>query len=68
MPDRKAARQAAVGGGDTTDVQSRILPTRKGLLQGYNSQLAVTSDHLIAAVAVNQCTTDQSSLSGRPCW
>jgi transposase len=47
---------------NTTDVQSRIMPTRKGFLQGYNAQLAVTSDHLIAAVAVSQSTTDQTLL------
>src|SRR5271157_3084654 len=36
---------------NTTDPQSRIMPTRKGFLQGYNAQLAVTSDHMIVAVS-----------------
>ena len=36
------------------------MPTRKGFLQGYNAQLAVTSDHLIAAVAVSQSTRGRS--------
>jgi hypothetical protein len=28
---------------NTTDPQSRIMPTRKGFLQGYNAQLAVSA-------------------------
>jgi Transposase DDE domain len=62
VPDRTAAARLPSVVANTTDVQSRIMPTRKGFLQGYNAQLAVTSDHLIAAVAVSQCTTDQSLL------
>jgi len=46
---------------NTTDPQSRIMPTRKGFLQGYNAQLAVTSDQLIAAVQLGQSPNDQSS-------
>jgi Transposase DDE domain len=44
---------------NTTDPQSRIMPTRKGFLQGYNAQIAATSDHLIIAVHVSQSTNDQ---------
>jgi transposase len=62
LPDRTAAARLPSVVANTTDVQSRIMPTRKGFLQGYNAQLAVTSDHLIAAVAVSQSTTDQSLL------
>lgn len=42
-----------------TDPQSRIMPTRKGFLQGYNAQLAVTGDQLIIAVHLGQSTNDQ---------
>jgi hypothetical protein len=61
-PDGSAAAKLPSVVANTTDVQSRIMPTRKGFLQGYNAQLAVTSDHLIAAVAISQSTTDQASL------
>ncbi len=44
---------------NTTDPQSRIMPTRRGFLQGYNAQVAVTSDQIIVAVQVGQSTTDQ---------
>ena len=36
------------------------MPTRRGFLQGYNAQLAVTSDQLIVAVQVGQSTNDQA--------
>ena len=44
---------------NTTDPQSRIMPTRRGFLQGYNTQIAVTSDQLIVAVQVGQSPNDQ---------
>jgi transposase len=44
---------------NTTDPQSRIMPTRRGFLQGYNAQFAVTGDQLIVAVQVGQSTNDQ---------
>jgi hypothetical protein len=43
---------------NVTDPDSRIMPTRKGWIQGYNAQLAVTDDHLILATALTQDTTD----------
>ncbi len=46
---------------NTTDPQSRIMPTRKGYLQGYNAQVAVTADHIIVAVGLGQSTNDQAS-------
>lgn len=46
---------------NTTDPQSRIMPTRKGYLQGYNAQVAVTADHIIVAVDLGQSTNDQAS-------
>jgi hypothetical protein len=44
-----------------TDPHSRVLPTRRGFIQGYNAQVAVTSDYLIAAVHVGQSPNDTSS-------
>ena len=47
----KASRAAAAGlpkvVANTTDPQSRIMPTRKGFVQGYNTQVAVTADQVI---------------------
>ncbi len=37
------------------------MPTRKGFLQGYNTQVAITADQVIVAVQVGQSTTDQGS-------
>jgi transposase len=45
-----------------TDPQSRIMPTRKGFLQGYNAQVAVSSDHMIVAVSLGQSTSDLKCL------
>ncbi|MFE9328826.1 transposase [Nocardia sp. NPDC052278] len=45
---------------NTTDPQSRIMPTRKGYLQGYNAHVAVTGDQFIVAVSVGQSTNDQA--------
>jgi transposase len=45
---------------NTTDPDSRIMPTRKGFLQGYNAQVAVTADQIIVAVALGQSTNDQA--------
>lgn len=62
----RTARNAAPGTqlpkivANTTDPQSRIMPTRRGYLQGYNAQLAVTGDQLIVAVTVGQTTNDQA--------
>jgi len=43
---------------NVTDPDSRIMPTRKGWIQGYNAQLAVTDDHLILATTLTQDTSD----------
>jgi len=45
---------------NTTDPQSRIMPTRRGFLQGYNAQFAVTGDQLIIAIQLGQSTNDQA--------
>jgi hypothetical protein len=39
---------------NTTDPQSRIMITRRGWVQGYNVQLAVTGDQIIVACSVGQ--------------
>jgi transposase len=44
-----------------TDPQSRLMPTRKGFLQGYNAQFAITADQIIIATQLGQNTNDQSS-------
>lgn len=44
-----------------TDPDSRVMPTRRGFLQGYNAQVAVTSDHVIAAVDVTRNPNDMGS-------
>ena len=36
------------------------MPTRRGFLQGYNAQVAVTGDQIIVAVQVGQSTNDQA--------
>ncbi|WP_259460376.1 hypothetical protein [Pseudarthrobacter phenanthrenivorans] len=51
----------AIAVANTTDPQSRMMPTRLGFVQGYNAQVAVTGDHLIAAVDVNQQPNDMPS-------
>jgi transposase len=47
---------------NTTDPQSRLMPTRKGFIQGYNAQVAVTADQVIVAVQVGQSSNDLASL------
>ena len=43
---------------NVTDPQSRLMPTRKGWLQGYNVQVGVSGDQLIVATRVSQHTND----------
>lgn len=44
-----------------TDPDSRIMPTRRGFLQGYNAQVAVTGDHIIIAIDTTQNPNDMTS-------
>lgn len=44
-----------------TDPHSRLMPTRRGFLQGYNAQFAITADQIIIATQLGQNTNDQSS-------
>jgi len=46
-----------------TDPSSRLMPTRRGFLQGYNAQVAVTSDQIIAAVHVGQSPNDMAAFT-----
>jgi len=58
---RRQAEKAAAAGparANLTDPGSRLLPTRRGWIQGYNVQVAVTDDQLIVATAVGQNTGD----------
>ena len=43
---------------NTTDPDSRMMSTRRGWVQGYNAQLAVTDDHLILATTLTQHAGD----------
>lgn len=43
---------------NVSDPQSRVMPTRKGWVQGYNVQVGVTGDQLIVATRVSQHTND----------
>jgi transposase len=57
---RQAEKTAAAGPAraNLTDPGSRLMPTRRGWVQGYNVQVAVTDDQLIVATGVGQNTGD----------
>jgi transposase len=58
---RRQAEKAATAGparANLTDPGSRLMPTRRGWIQGYNVQVAVTDDQLIVATGVGQQTGD----------
>lgn len=44
---------------NVTDPQSRLVKTREGFVQGFNAQLAVTDDQLIAAVQITTNSNDR---------
>lgn len=58
---RRQAEQQAAGAGkvNLTDPSSRLMPTRRGWVQGYNVQIAATADQLIVATRVVQQTGDR---------
>ncbi len=61
-PDNKApTKNLPKTVANITDPDSRVMPTRRGFLQGYNAQIAVTSDHVIAAVDVTRSPNDMGS-------
>jgi transposase len=51
----RAAKDPAV---NLTDPESGWMPTGKGWIQGYNTQLVVSDDHLIIGCKVTTATTD----------
>jgi transposase len=59
---RAQSKPLAARVGNITDPQSRLMPTRRGFLQGYNVQVAVTADQVIVALEVVQDTNDQNHL------
>ena len=59
-PGGQAARRRR--GRICTDPGSRLMPTRRGWIQGYNVQVAATDDQLIVATRVGQQTGDRREL------
>jgi transposase len=55
--DQKAAKPKQAKR-NTTDPDSRLMPTKDGWIQGYNTQAAVAEDHLILAVTVTNTPAD----------
>jgi hypothetical protein len=53
--DQDAAKTARA---NLTDPGSRLMPTRRGWVQGYNVQIAAAGDQLIVATGVGQQTGD----------
>jgi transposase len=47
---------------NVTDPESRIMKTRKGYVQGYNAQAAVTENQIITAAEVTQQENDKKQL------
>jgi hypothetical protein len=48
---------------NSTDPDSRLMPTRRGFVQGYNAQLAGSADHFIVAADLVQDTGDVTQLT-----
>lgn len=59
---QRPPRRARATQGNTTDPDSRLLPVKGGFVQGFNAQLAVTADQLIAAVSLSNNANDTSQL------
>lgn len=60
LPPRQRAR-VTLSTRNTTDPDSRTMPTHNGWLQGFNAQLAVTDDQLILATRVTNQTGDDTA-------
>jgi hypothetical protein len=58
---REAARPKAAPVRNITDPQSRLLPSTKGWVQGYNAQAAATSDGIILATSVSNSPSDSAA-------
>jgi hypothetical protein len=48
---------------NVTDPESRFVPTRKGILQGYNAQAVVTEHQVVVAAALTQQASDLQQLA-----
>ncbi|MCX5970594.1 MAG: transposase, partial [Coprothermobacterota bacterium] len=59
-PDPDPSPQAKA---NPTDPDSRIMKSRRGYLQGYNGQVAVSQEQLIMAASLTQEANDQHQLS-----
>ena len=60
---RQAAAEQAAGPGpvrNVTDPDSRLMPTRNGFIQGYNTQNVTSADELITATELTDHTTDMA--------
>src|SRR2546428_185000 len=53
---------STVGQRNLTDPDSRIMPTRKGWMQAYNAQFAVSADWLVLALALASSPADSAEL------
>jgi transposase len=61
-PTPTTARRAQPRKANTTDPDSRIVPTGShGVLQGYNAQAAATPQHVIVAAEITTTTNDQTN-------
>jgi DDE family transposase/transposase-like protein DUF772 len=61
--ERPGGKKLAKTVANITDPSSRLMPTRRGFLQGYNAQVAITSDQMIAAVQVSQSPNDMAAFT-----
>jgi len=58
-PDPTASKEARA---NVTDPESRVMKNRKGYMQGYNAQAAVTEEQIIVAAEVTQEENDVGQL------
>jgi transposase len=59
IPNKKRAKKKhAELSANITDPASRVMATRKGWIQGYNAQFAITADQIIVALSLGQNPND----------
>jgi transposase len=64
-PSKAKGRRLAAArkrGPNLTDPDSRVMKARRGFVQGYNAQVAVSDDHLVVACAVSSDNHDHALL------
>lgn len=61
-PGEKARQKSKTLKANTTDPDSRIMPTKNGWVQGYNAQAVATEDQVIVAAELTQDTGDIAQL------